>query len=119
MAHASDYYLQGNSQAESSNKNLINIMRKLVSENFRDWHKKLHEALWADRTSPKWAIGMSPFELVYGIGAQVSLPLELAASKLQKVIEDAFFQSSLEKRIMYLTKIEEERVKLVDRITKH
>ncbi|XP_059073216.1 uncharacterized protein LOC131874026 [Cryptomeria japonica] len=97
LAHASDYYPQGNGQAESSNKNMINIMRKLVSENFRDWHKKLHEALWADRTSSKRAIGMSPFELVYGIGAQLSLPLELAASKLQTVIEDAFFQNSLEK----------------------
>ncbi|XP_059077939.1 uncharacterized protein LOC131876533 [Cryptomeria japonica] len=53
LAHAFDYYPQGNGQAESSNKNLINIMRKLVSENFRDWHKKLHEALWADQTSPK------------------------------------------------------------------
>ncbi|XP_057863758.2 uncharacterized protein LOC131071814 [Cryptomeria japonica] len=83
LAHASDYYPQGNGQAESSNKNLFNIMRKLVSENFRDWHKRLHEALWANRTSPKRAIGMSPFELVYGIGAQLSLPLELAASKLQ------------------------------------
>lgn len=91
LAHASNYYPQGNSQAESSNKNLINIMRKLVSENFRDWHKRLHEALWEDRTSPKRAIGMSPFELVYGIGVQLSLPLEFAASRLQTVIEDVFF----------------------------
>lgn len=36
LAHASDYYPQGNGQAESSNKNLINIMKKLVSENFKD-----------------------------------------------------------------------------------
>lgn len=62
---------------------------------------------------------MSPFELVYGIGAQLSLPLELVASRLQTVIEDAFFQSSLEKIIIYLTRIEEEREKLVDRITEH
>jgi transposase InsO family protein len=79
LAHASDYFPQGNGQAESSNKNLISIMKKLVSDNGKDWHKKLFEALWADRTSPKRAIGMSPFELVYGIGAQISLPLDLAA----------------------------------------
>ncbi|XP_057844436.2 uncharacterized protein LOC131053805 [Cryptomeria japonica] len=94
-------------------------MKKLVSENFKDLHKKLYEALWADRTSPKRAIGMSLFELVYGVGAQVALPLELAATKLQTVIEDVYFQSSLEKRIMHLTKIDEERDKLVDRITEH
>eukprot|EP00253_Pinus_taeda_P021597 PITA_21597 len=30
------------------------------------WHKKLVNALWADRVSQKNFIGMSPFELVYG-----------------------------------------------------
>ena len=62
---------------------------------------------------------MAPFELVYGIGGQVSLPLELSATKLQSVIEDQFFKDSLEKRIMYLHKLEDERNKLVDHITEH
>ncbi|XP_057866026.2 uncharacterized protein LOC131073577 [Cryptomeria japonica] len=82
---------KGNGQAESSNKNLINIMKKLVSENFKDWHKKLYEALGVDRTLPKRATRMSPFELVSGMGAQLAIPLELAAIKLQTVIEDAYF----------------------------
>ncbi|XP_057851251.2 uncharacterized protein LOC131061532 [Cryptomeria japonica] len=94
-------------------------MKKIVSDNFKDWHKKPYEVLWANRTSPKRAIGMSPFELVYGVGAQVALPLELVATKLQTIIEDAYFESSLEKRVMHLTRIDEERDKLVDRITKH
>ena len=92
-------------------------MKKLVNNNDRDWKKKLYEALWVDKTSPKRSIGMSHFELVYGINAQVSLPLNLAVTKLQNVIEDAYFQSSLEKRIMYLTKIEEESNKMVDKVT--
>ena len=62
---------------------------------------------------------MTPFEPVNGIGAQVSLPLELSAAKLQLVIEDQFFKNSLEKRIMYLHKFENERNKLVDHITEH
>ena len=77
---------------------------------------KLYEALWEENTSPKRSISMSPFELVYGINAQVSLSLNLAAVKLQTIIEDAYFQSSLEKRIMYLIKLEEERNKMVDKI---
>ena len=79
----------------------------------------LYEALWADRITPKRAIGMAPFELAYGIGAQVSLPLELSATKLQSVIEDQCFKDSLEKRIMYLHKLENERSKFVDHITEH
>ncbi|XP_059067498.1 uncharacterized protein LOC131858316 [Cryptomeria japonica] len=119
LSHSSDYFLQGNGLAESSNKNLVAIMKKLVDDNARNLHKKVYEALWADRITPKRAIGMAPFEKVYGIGAKVSLPLELSAAKLQTVIEDSFFQNALEKRVMYLMRLEEEREMLVDRITEH
>lgn len=61
LTHSFDYYPQGNGQVESSNKNLIAIIRKLVEENQRSWHKALFDALWADRITPKRAIGMSPF----------------------------------------------------------
>lgn len=119
LSHSLDYYSKGNGYAESSNKNLIFIMRKLVSDNAQDWHKRLYEALWADKTSPKREICMTPFKLVYGVEAQLSLPLELSATKLQKVIEDNNFQNVLDKRIMCLSKIEEERENLVDHITQH
>lgn len=69
LAHSSDYFPQGNGQAESSNKNLVAITKKLVFDNSLDWHKRLYEALWVDRSTPKRAIGMAPFELVYEIGA--------------------------------------------------
>ena len=72
-----------------------------------------------DRITPKRAIGMATFELVYGIGAQVSLPLELSVAKLQLVIEDPFFKNSLEKRIMHLYKLVEKNHKQVDHITEH
>ncbi|XP_059067813.1 uncharacterized protein LOC131858551 [Cryptomeria japonica] len=119
LSHSSDYFPQGNGLPESSNKNLIAIMKKLDDDNARNWHKKVYETLWTDRITPKRAIRMAPYELVYGIGAKVSLPLELAAMRLQTVIEDSFFQNDLEKRVMYLMKLEEEREMLVDRITKH
>lgn len=119
LAHDSNYFPQGNVQVKSSNKDLVLIMKKLVSDNGKDWHKKLYEILWADRISPKKEIGMSLFDLVYVIDAQVSLLVNLAASKLQTTIEDSFFQISLEKMIMYLTKLEDERNKMVDRIIEH
>ncbi|KAH9329009.1 hypothetical protein KI387_001117, partial [Taxus chinensis] len=33
LAHSSDYFPQGNGQAESSNKNLVTIIRKSVDKN--------------------------------------------------------------------------------------
>ncbi|XP_057862524.1 uncharacterized protein LOC131070880 [Cryptomeria japonica] len=62
LAHSFDYYPQGNGQAESSNKNLITIIHKLVEENQRSWHKALYDALWADKITPKRAIGMADFD---------------------------------------------------------
>ncbi|XP_059066329.1 uncharacterized protein LOC131857648 [Cryptomeria japonica] len=49
----SNYYPQGNRQVESTNKNLINIIKKTIVENQRTWHEKLKLALWADRITHK------------------------------------------------------------------
>lgn len=66
LSHSTAYYPQGNVLAESSNKSLIRIIKKLLQENKRSWHTKLKYALWVDTVSTKRVIGMSPFQLVYG-----------------------------------------------------
>ncbi|XP_059076546.1 uncharacterized protein LOC131875864 [Cryptomeria japonica] len=119
LSHASDCYPQGNGQAEASNKNIITILCKLVDKNQRMWHKYLYEALWADRTMKKRAIKMSPFELVFGAEARLPIPLELASLKLQEVVKNYEFKDALEKWILYLTKMEEQRETVVDRIREH
>ena len=62
---------------------------------------------------------MSPFQVVYGIDVEIPLSIELPALRLAKAIEDETFQSSIEKRIMYLDRLEEEWSKVVDHITDH
>ena len=59
-------YPQGNGLAESSNKILVRIIKKLLEDNKKAWHAKLKFAVWADRVSTKKSIGTSPFQLVYG-----------------------------------------------------
>ena len=66
IKYAANYYPQGNGVAESSNENLICIIRKSVTDNQRNWHKALTNALWADKVTPKMALGNSPYCLVYG-----------------------------------------------------
>lgn len=92
-------------------------MKQLVSDSQKNWHKKIHEALWVDWVTPKREIGVSPFELVYGTEESLPLPLELASSKLRTVVEDDIYKDGLEKRILYLSKLEEEREEIVDHIT--
>jgi hypothetical protein len=65
IKYSANYYPQGNGVAESTNKNLVRILKKTVANNQRNWHNLLHNALWADRVTPKEAIGNSPYFLVY------------------------------------------------------
>jgi len=39
LGHSTAYYTQGNGLAESSNKSLVNIIKKLLQENKKSWHK--------------------------------------------------------------------------------
>ena len=54
----------------------------MLEENKINWHRKLINALWADRVSSKKSIGMSPFELVYGTDAVFPTSLIVLVMKL-------------------------------------
>jgi transposase InsO family protein len=80
LSHSSNYYPQGNGLVESNNKNIMNILKKIVGENKKSWDRKIKYALWADHTTTKASIEKTPFELVYEIEA--SLPMNLHISTL-------------------------------------
>lgn len=77
LSTSSNYYPQGNGLVESSNKNLIRIIKRTLQDSQRDWHSKLKTALWIDRITPKQAIGNSPYVLVYGKEARLPISTEL------------------------------------------
>jgi len=45
LGHSTAYYPQGNGLTQSSNKILINIIKTMLEENKKNWHKKLINAL--------------------------------------------------------------------------
>eukprot|EP00253_Pinus_taeda_P028938 PITA_28938 len=59
LGHSMTYYPQGNRLAESSNKSLVNIIKKMLEANKKNWHLKLCNALWADRVSSKKSVAGS------------------------------------------------------------
>jgi hypothetical protein len=67
---------------------LVNIIKKTLQENKKSWHDKLVFALWADRMTTKRSIGMSPYQLVYGIEAIFPTYLGVPVMKLLQEIQD-------------------------------
>ncbi|KAJ9544306.1 hypothetical protein OSB04_024013 [Centaurea solstitialis] len=67
-------YPQSNGLAESSNKVIINSIRKRLKEAKRKWVEELPSVLWANRTTPRTSTGQTPFSLVYG--CEAVLPIE-------------------------------------------
>ena len=108
LKYSANYYPQGNGLAESTNKNLIRIIKKTVDQNQKNWHKALVNALWADTITKKASIGTSPFNLVYG--REVVLPTHLVIPSLSLVkYIDEVSTSSLQLRQMEIIKLEEQR----------
>jgi transposase InsO family protein len=92
LLNSSPYYAQANGQAESSNRTLINLIKKKISDNPKHWHKILSEALWAHRISKHSATKVSPFELVYG--QEAVLPVEISFKCCQVRQTTSWFTSS-------------------------
>jgi len=73
---ATPYHPQTSGQAETSNKQIKNILQKTVNAMRKGWKDKLPDALWAYRIAYKTPIGMSPFQLIYGKSCHLPVELE-------------------------------------------
>lgn len=106
---SSNYYPQGNGLAESTNKNLIRIIKKTLQDSQRDWHTKLKSALCLDRITPKKVIDNSPCMLLYGREAKLSISIELPA--LDLATQYALFEESDPMQIRYAQLMELEEIR--------
>jgi transposase InsO family protein len=80
--NSTPYYPQANGQVEAINKVLITMLRRMIGIHKTSWHTMFFLALWAYRTSVKSATGFTPFRLVYGMEAILSIECEIPSLKL-------------------------------------
>ncbi|XP_076951789.1 uncharacterized protein LOC143625305 [Bidens hawaiensis] len=66
---------QVNGQAESSNKIIINNLKKKLGAKKGKWAEEIPYVLCANRTTPKNATGQTSFSLVFG--AEAVIPTEM------------------------------------------
>ena len=108
MGQSSNYYPQGNGLAESTNKTLIQILKKTIDINQINWHLKLIDALWERKFTPNDSTEISPYTLVYGKEARIPINIELKSLTYVVNIEDVEEVSPLHRRYNQLMKLEEQ-----------
>ncbi|MCR2847796.1 reverse transcriptase-like protein [Weizmannia coagulans] len=111
---SSAYRPQGNGAVEAANKNIKNILRKMI-ETSRDWSEKLPFALWAYRTSFRSSTGATPYSLVYGMEAV--LPTEIETQTLRVALEGQISEAEwAQSRYDQLTLLDERRLRAADHV---
>ena len=81
---SSPYRPQANGAVEAANKNVKQILSKMV-KTYKDWSEYLPFALQGYRTTTYTATGQTSFSLVYG--SKAFLPIEIEIKSLRVVME--------------------------------
>lgn len=79
---ASSYHPQTSGQVEVTNRELENILKKIVASHKKDWADKLPEAVWAYNITWNSTTGFTPYELVYGKKPLLPIEFEIQTLKL-------------------------------------
>ena len=107
---SSPYQPQTNGAIEASNKNIKNILTKMVVT-YKDWTEKLPFALWGYRISIRASTRATPYSLVYG--SEVVLPIEVEMQSLRVLVETKVLEKDWVKaRYEQLALIDEKRARV-------
>jgi hypothetical protein len=101
---------------ESSHKNLMTIIKKIVGDHKKSWDSKIKCALWADRLTKKESTSNNPFELVYRM--EVTLPIHLKMSVYQMLQQFSSNQDAVQNKINQLFKLDENSRRAFDQLAK-
>jgi hypothetical protein len=102
---------------ESSNKSLTRIIKRLLQDNKKAWHKKLIYVLWTDRVTTKKSISISPFQIVYG--ADVVFPTSLGLPIGNLLQEQEAEPNDAQRRINQLINTQQMREQVYNRSQLH
>ncbi|CAA7016408.1 unnamed protein product [Microthlaspi erraticum] len=82
ITYSTPRYPQANGQAESTNKTIVDGLKKRLEGYQGAWADELDGVLWSHRTTPRTASGETPFSLSHGCEALA--PAELHVASLRR-----------------------------------
>ena len=106
------YHPRANGQVEVTNRALVSILSKVVRNSRKYWADRLLESTWAYNTTWKTTIGFTPYELVYGKKALLSVEFEfntlIMAAELNLDLSNA-----QKERLLQLNGLDEFRMQVI------
>ena len=81
MNHSSVHHPQTNGQVESSNKNILESLKKRLDDAKGLWVEELPNTLWAIRTTAHSGTRDTPFNLTFG--ADAVIPVEIGINSIR------------------------------------
>ncbi|KAL5580487.1 hypothetical protein UlMin_012929 [Ulmus minor] len=81
LSFSTPHYPQANGQAESTNKTVINIIKRRLEKAKGLWADELPDVLWAYRTTAKTSTSETPFSLAYGTEAVIPVEYGIPSAR--------------------------------------
>ena len=106
------YHSQANGKVEVTNRALEGILTKVVSSSRKYWADRLVEATWAYNTTWKTTTRFTPYELVYGKAAFLSIEFEFNTLRMATQL-DLEVNHAQKERLLQLNGLDEYRLQVV------
>eukprot|EP00253_Pinus_taeda_P018559 PITA_18559 len=96
-------------QVEVTKRALEGILTKVVSSSRKDWADRLAEATWAYNTTCKTTMGFTPYELIYGKKALLSIEFEYNTLRMAAQL-DLDLSRAQNDRLLQFNGLDEQRL---------